>query len=92
MVCLDRRAIDGYRPDEPGRTGQRLKNLEPDALPAPAIEAIVDRGVNGRRSFLDCGRINFPGLMTDMALLVSDVGDRSVVWLEADPAALAAMS
>src|SRR5271155_4981446 len=44
-VNLDVRTIDRHGPDHAGRAGQRVKDVSPDALAAPAIEAIVDRRV-----------------------------------------------
>jgi len=42
---FDVRAVDRHRPDHAGRACQRVKDIGPDALPAPAIEAVIDRGV-----------------------------------------------
>ena len=44
-VCFDVRAVDRDRPDSAGRACQSLKYFRLDALPAPAVEAVVDRGV-----------------------------------------------
>jgi len=42
---LDVRAVDRHGPDHAGRAGQGVKNVGPDALAAPTIEAVVDRRV-----------------------------------------------
>ena len=39
---LDVRAVDRHGSDHAGRAGQRVKNVGPDALAAPTIEAVVD--------------------------------------------------
>src|ERR1700730_1297888 len=44
-VRLDVRAVDCCRAVDAAVTGQRLENLKPQPLPAPAIEAVVDRRV-----------------------------------------------
>ena len=38
-------AVDRRRADDPGRAGQCLEHLKPNALPAPAVEAVIDRRV-----------------------------------------------
>ena len=42
---LDVGAVDRHGPDHAGRAGQRVKDVGPDALAAPAIEAVVDRRI-----------------------------------------------
>src|SRR5579872_4440035 len=42
---LNVRTIDRHRSDRAGRAGQRVKDGGPNALPAPTIEAVVDRRV-----------------------------------------------
>src|SRR5271154_1318897 len=42
---LDVRAVDRHGPDHAGRARQRIKDIGPDALSAPTIEAVVDRRV-----------------------------------------------
>src|SRR5487761_2012773 len=37
--------VDGHAGDNAGRARQSLEYLEPEPLPAPAIEAIVDRRI-----------------------------------------------
>jgi hypothetical protein len=44
-VSLDVGAVDGDRADDAGRAGQSLEHLKPDTLPAPTVEAVVDRRV-----------------------------------------------
>ena len=46
---FDGRAIDRDCSDDPCRPGQHLEDLEPYALPAPSVEAIVDCGVGAVR-------------------------------------------
>jgi len=42
---FDVRTIDGDWSDDPGLAGQSLEYLEPEALSAPAVEAVVNRRV-----------------------------------------------
>src|SRR5580692_6453387 len=42
---LDMRGVDRHGSDHAGRPGQCVKNIGPDALAAPTIEAVVDRRV-----------------------------------------------
>jgi len=56
---LDVRAIDRHGPDHAGRAGQRVKDVGPNALTAPTIEAVVNRRVGaivGRAISPTCAR------------------------------------
>src|SRR5690606_26295821 len=44
-VRLDVGGVDGHGTPDAVVTGQGLEHAEPDALPAPAVEAVVDRRV-----------------------------------------------
>ena len=44
-VRPDIRTVDGYRADDPGRPGQRLKYLIQDTLSASPVEPVVDRRI-----------------------------------------------
>src|SRR6185437_9051627 len=45
-VRLDVCGIDGHRAPHRAVTGQGLEHAQPDALPAPAVEAVVNGGVS----------------------------------------------
>jgi hypothetical protein len=51
-VGLDMGSVDRRGPVDPARSGQRLEDREPHALKAPAVVAVIDRGVGaiGRRT------------------------------------------
>jgi len=44
-MAVDVRRIDRHGSHHPGRAGQGVENAGPDALPAPPVEAVVDRCV-----------------------------------------------
>lgn len=44
-MCFDVAGIHRHRSVHAGRSGQGVKNIRPNPLPAPAVEAVVDRRV-----------------------------------------------
>jgi hypothetical protein len=80
---FDVRAIDRHGPDHSGRAGQRVKDASPDALAAPAIEAVVNRRVGsivGRTIAPACARPQHVHDPADDPAIVNPVRASPATW------------